>query len=114
MPQDLATFDVSANGADVVVSIAGEIDVVSAADFERVLVEHVDSPMRLTLDMSETTFMDSSGLKVVAATALARSSAGRLQVRGAPPQVRRLFDLTGVDRLVELVPTIDTPIPLDA
>ena len=60
-------------------------------------------PLRLVLDFSGVTFMDSSGIAVVM-RARQRMSAlgGTVKLRRAAPQVRKVLDAAGIGRLVEM------------
>ena len=60
-------------------------------------------PLRLVLNFSGVTFMDSSGIAVVM-RARQRMSAlgGTVKLRRAAPQVRKVLDTAGIGRLVEM------------
>ncbi len=85
-----------------VITIAGEVDASTSADLEtyldrvrRRLDEH------LVVDVSELTFLDSSGLAVLLAAAmLARVHGAGVHLAGVRPRVARLLQITGADRAV--------------
>lgn len=90
----------------VVVAVAGELDVATAAEFEATLLEQLaDGPVRL--DMRGLSFMDSSGIRVL--DAILRD----LPVIGSTllieptlqPPVRQVIELTG---MTDVLP-FDTP-----
>jgi anti-anti-sigma factor len=88
-----------ADDQGVVVTLAGELDLETAPELDRQLadidVAHVE---RLLIDLRGVTFMDSTGLKsIVAAQRLADGDGHRLVLRRGSRQVRRLFELTGLD-----------------
>ena len=92
------------NGATVI-SVRGEIDHHSA----RTIMENIDHiissalPMRLVLDLSSVTFMDSSGIAVLLrALRQMDQLGGNLRVVGIPPQPRRVLDAAGIGRLITL------------
>ena len=104
------TFGVrSARDADVhTISLAGELDLATAGEVQRELerVEATDA-RRIVLDLSELTFMDSTGVRlVVRANARSRDADGdgRLELVRGPHNVQRVFELCGV---VELLPFAD-------
>jgi anti-sigma B factor antagonist len=81
------------------IELNGEIDVdVSEALRARVL----DAVRRaagepVVVDMSQVTFIDSSGLSaLLAGLRLARNHGGTLSLVGVSPSVRRIFDVTGL------------------
>ena len=92
------------NGATVI-SVRGEVDHHSA----RTIMENIDHtissalPMRLVLDLSSVTFMDSSGIAVLLrALRQMDQLGGNLRVVGIPPQPRRVLDAAGIGRLITL------------
>ncbi|HIT24712.1 MAG TPA: STAS domain-containing protein [Candidatus Enterenecus avicola] len=92
------------NGA-IVISIRGEVDHHSA----RTIMENIDQtissqlPMKLVLDLSSVTFMDSSGIAVLLrALRQMNQLGGNLRVTGIPPQPRKVLDAAGIGRLITL------------
>ena len=60
-------------------------------------------PMRLVLDLSSVTFMDSSGIAVLLrALRQMDQLGGNLRVVGIPSQPRRVLDAAGIGRLITL------------
>lgn len=83
---------------DVVLTLEGELDLSSAPELSRELdaleAAHAN---RILIDLTDLTFMDSSGLTlVIKANQSAKLKGHRLSFRNASPQVRQLFELTGV------------------
>ncbi|MET0159957.1 MAG: STAS domain-containing protein [Acidimicrobiales bacterium] len=88
----------------VVVVTTEQIDRHTALDFRKELREGLrrceaalDPPPDLVVDLSQVTFLDSTGIRelIDAEQALARRG-GRLVVRGADGVVRRCLEVTGV------------------
>lgn len=87
-----------------IVHIAGEIDVTSAAVLRDALEALIaDGRRRLTLDLSDVTFLDSTGLGIVVGRLkrLARHG-GTMSVAASHERVRRVFTITGLDQLLEI------------
>ena len=58
-------------------------------------------PLQLTLDMEGVTFMDSSGIAVVMrCRQRMRELGGTVTLRHVSPQPRKVFDASGISRLV--------------
>jgi anti-sigma B factor antagonist len=94
-------FSVTRTGA-AAIALGGELDLAAAPALRREL-EAVGEVPRLVLDVSETTFVDSSVLReLLAANAAARERGGVLVLAGIPAPVRRLLELTGTLELFEL------------
>ena len=86
------------------VEASGEIDLYSAPALKRDISEAIDSgEKRIIVDLSGATFVDSTtiGLLVGAQKRL-KEQGGSLGVVCPEPGVRRLFDITGAERLFEL------------
>ena len=92
-------------GTTASVAITGELDIATLPEFEQV-VRSVRSPdmERLVVDLRQVTFMDSMGIEQLLRlhTELAEAGAELLVVRG-PHAVHRVFELTGLDRVLAIV-----------
>jgi anti-sigma B factor antagonist len=95
-------------GRVAVLALPVEIDVTNAGAIGADLLSALDQgAVLLVADMSKTTFCDSAGVSALVRTfrqAVAGSSALRLVV--GTPAVHRVLSLTGVDRLVEVFPSV--------
>jgi anti-sigma B factor antagonist len=76
---------------------AGELDMESANVLGALVDEYLDAGFpRLVLDLRAVTFMDSSGLHVLLeAQREARARGVELTLSPGPPNVQRIFDVTG-------------------
>jgi anti-anti-sigma factor len=97
-------FDVTVqrNGESITIAVSGELDL-ATVDRARHALDEVPPDASVVLDLSALTFIDSTGLGLIAAAA--KQTGGRLTVI---PNVRtrRLLDLTGMtDRLTLLDPS---------
>ncbi len=99
-------FDVRVTeaGDSTVVAFTGDLDVVAVPRANRTLEDAQSESATVVLDLRQLRFMDSSGLRVVLA-AQRRASDHRARLLVAPGEagVRRLFELSGVGALIELV-----------
>lgn len=90
------------------VTLNGELDLAAAPRLDEALSEAARGSVAVILDLSELTFMDSSGLHaIVTARARLAEAACRLVLFRGRRQVRRMFELTGVDRVLEFVSARD-------
>ena len=88
------------NGRSLRVSLAGEVDSITAPEFEREVqdLENVDD---VTLDLKDLAYTSSAGLRVL--LGLKRRLAGRpLKLENVGAEVREVFDLTGSSALLGL------------
>jgi len=84
-------------GRRAILAVGGEVDLATAPDLHSALDAALDSgATELWLDLSATTFMDSSGLHVIfQSQARAEALRRRLAIICPPGPVRRLFEVTG-------------------
>lgn len=89
--------------------VTGELDVVSGARLERLLLDIDDAGRIVLLDLAGVTFVDSTGLRsLLAASRRAQVDGRRLALANPSPVVRRLLDITATSDLFELVVDGDT------
>jgi anti-sigma B factor antagonist len=85
-----------------VIALYGEVDTANADEVaDAVRDELADRPVKL--DLSELSFMDSSGLRMLAELVRDASESAWLLTIGSdlPPMIRRLLEMTG---MLELLP----------
>jgi anti-anti-sigma factor len=93
------------SGGHMTVSLKGELDLSSVGKVEEEL-ERVekDGPSVLVLDLSQLSFLDSTGLRaVVTADERARSNGRRLVIIRGPDPVQRVFAITRLEERLEMV-----------
>jgi anti-sigma B factor antagonist len=99
------------DGRPLRATVTGEIDFAGAPAMQAQIAvacgrhdEH-----RLVLDMSAVQFMDSSGLRVVlhVQRELASEPGGGMVILGATEPVRRLLKLTGLERHLQVLDTLE-------
>jgi anti-sigma B factor antagonist len=90
------------------VTVAGEIDIATAAGLRERLSELAAGGRALVADLDQVRFIDSAGLAaLVGAANRAAAHGGSLHVVCARPRVRQLFRLTGLDRRLPSARTLD-------
>ncbi len=86
-----------------VVVVEGEIDVASAPALEKHL-EEVPASGDLTVDLRQVGFLDSTGIGVlVGAQQRRREQGGRVRLVIDTDRLRRLFEITGLTGVFEIV-----------
>ena len=88
----------------IVLAVHGDADLHGAEELESKLTEVIEEgPSAVVVDLSEVTFLDSMVLGVlVQGLKRLRARGGRLRVVVPRTEVRRIFELTHLDRLFEL------------
>lgn len=96
-------------GPATVLSLDGELDLVTAPLLRQKVVSAVSEGARLlVLDLSGLTHLDSTGLgQVVASLRRVRAHDGELAVVVPDPHVRRIFQICDLDRVLVLNQTVD-------
>lgn len=86
----------------VVLRLQGDLDVATAAELRRALAQALDgSPSSLVLDLSELSFVDSTGIgALVGGSRRAREVGCSFVVRSPVRAVKKALRLTGVDQLL--------------
>ena len=101
MPDDDLEIDVTENGGLSVVTVRGEIDIVSVTALAAAL-DSIEYNGRLVVDMSGVEFMDSTGLAAILRQSIARRDAGGwFYLRKVSEPVRRLLEFCCLEHLVE-------------
>lgn len=108
---DLRT-EVSEIAGWTVVSVYGEIDVATSPALREVLIGLVgDGSANLVLDLDNVDFLDSTGLgTIISALKRARTHGGDLRLVCTQGRITRLFEITGLDKAVPLLPTVDAAV----
>jgi len=92
-----------------VVTVHGEIDVHTGPELrDHLLSAFTQGEDTLVVDLSQVTFLDSSGLGVlVSAHKRARATAGELRIAACRPPVATIFQITALDRAFCIYPTVE-------
>lgn len=99
------TIDIKSAGGHVVAVLYGEIDHHNAQEIRTQLDNYIITvqPPELTIDFSNITFMDSSGIGLIMGRSrLMREWGGNLEIRNPQPYIRRVMKLAGMERIVKI------------
>jgi anti-sigma B factor antagonist len=105
VPDQGLSVETEERGSVYRVALRGELDVSTAPRFNAVLSDpRIRRCHTLLIDLSELTFMDSTGLSAVLVGEMhARTSGQRFAIVQGPRHVQELFRLTGVDHFLDVV-----------
>jgi anti-sigma B factor antagonist len=92
-----------------VIAVTGEIDLFTAPEFKQRMAALIDAGRsRLVVDLSETTFIDSSSLGVlIGAHRRLKLRGGALMVVSDNEAITKTFKITGLDGVFTLASSID-------
>ena len=90
--------------------LPAEIDVTNSDQVGAELMQALDgSAVMLVVDMTETVFCDSSGIQILLRAHRQATAAGtELRLATSNPAVRRVLELTGTDRVIDMYPDLST------
>jgi anti-sigma B factor antagonist len=105
---DPITTSVAHRERITVVSVGGEIDLSTAAAFEAAITAAVEGDLPgLVIELTGVTFMASVGLRILVATHGKVSKSTQVAVVANSPAASRPIQLTGLDEVISLYPTLD-------
>jgi anti-sigma B factor antagonist len=111
----LLNFDLQSEttGDNVLVTVRGDFDVqVAARATDELTAIEAGEPGSLVIDMRDVSFMDSSGMGVVAGAHARATAAGRrFAVVGPPAGVRHAFGISGLDEVLLIVDEVEQVYP---
>ncbi len=95
-------------GSQTVIKLPVEIDVGNADQVSSELLRILDEgAVTLVVDMTATVFCDSAGIRtLVHAHHRAAATGARLRVAVSGGAVRRVLELTGIDRVIDTYPDL--------
>jgi len=91
------------NSDNVVVAVVGDIDLATADQFEAALVEaFTEFSGQVVLDLAGVSFMDSQAITTLLRVHTRYDDPPRLMIRSLQPSPKRVFELTGLDRILRI------------
>jgi anti-sigma B factor antagonist len=114
-----AEFEISDRKVDDdrhIVSVTGEIDLFTAPEFKQRMSAPIDEGRsNLIVDLTHTTFIDSSSLGVlIGAHRRLKLRGGSLVVVCDDEAIAKTFKITGLDGVFTLAPTVEAALADDA
>jgi anti-sigma B factor antagonist len=109
MPPEFAVTEQPVDAERHVVAVRGEIDLFTAPELKQVLAEAIESGRtRIVVDLTETTFLDSTALGVlIGAVKRLRSRDGALAIVNVDENIAKTFEITGLDQIFTILATRD-------
>jgi anti-sigma B factor antagonist len=99
-----------------IVSVVGEVDLFTAPEFKERMSRPIDEGRSsLVVDLSRTTFIDSSSLGVlIGAHRRLRSRGGAVVVVCDNETIAKTFKITGLDAVLTVAPSLEAALEDDA
>jgi anti-sigma B factor antagonist len=90
-----------------VIAIEGELDLARAPGLKWALIDSLEAGhYQLVVDLSMTTFMDSTALGVLVSVNRSLEDRARLAIACAHPNLLKIFELSGMDGAFAIFPTL--------
>ena len=107
MPPEFALTEDPLDADRHVVAVRGEIDLFTAPELKSALSEAIESGhMRIVVDLTDTTFLDSTALGVlIGAVKRLRSRDGALVIVNVDQNIAKTFEITGLDQIFTILST---------
>ena len=109
MPPEFAVTEEPIDAERHVVAVRGEIDLFTAPELKQVLAEAIEGGRtRIVVDLTETTFLDSTALGVlIGAVKRLRSRDGALAIVNVDENIAKTFEITGLDQIFTILSSRD-------
>jgi anti-anti-sigma factor len=107
--EELLETDIKSVGIHALVALAGEVDISTVGHlYEQLAALQREGVQHVALNMAEVTFVDSTGLSVmVTLHKRMESMDGELIIFSPSAQLRRLFQIAGLDDYLNIRPRMD-------
>ena len=106
MPQ--AAKDITEIEDKLVVKLAGDVDLEHCVNVRALLLDAVARGKDLLVDLSEVTYLDSSGIANLIETLQAAGRNGTaFKLFSASPQIWRVLELARLDKVFTILPDLD-------
>jgi anti-anti-sigma factor len=99
-------FHVEKRGSAVVISVAGDVDVLTSDSFRETIERAEGDAPRVVISLLECPYLDSTGLTVLVASQ--RRLGSRLAVVVAPDgNVRKIVEIASLAQFIHIVPSLE-------
>ena len=89
------TIEIKKNADETVLRIVGRLDTITAPDLDKTINEDLGDTKNLVLDIKDTEYISSAGLRVLLAAQKKMSKLGSMKIINTCESVMEVFELTG-------------------
>ena len=94
-------------GEHAILTVGGEVDIATVDSFRQALLDAQKRSRRVVVDVSGVTFMDSAGVNALVGAYHRVAADEELRLVGLRPNVRRVFEITGLLEVFKVDPSDD-------
>lgn len=96
-------------GDHLLVKLHGDVDLEHSVAVRKLLLNAVAKGRDLMIDLSDVTYLDSSGIaSMIEAMHVARKNGAAFTLFSASDQVRRVFEMARLDKVFPLLPNLES------
>ena len=89
------------NNKELVLLLEGELNSVTAPEFEAVIKNDLDNVEKLVIDCDKLSYLSSAGLRVLLVAQKIMSKNGKMTIRKVNKDVMEIFALTGFSAVLD-------------
>lgn len=89
-------------GSRLTVALDGRLDTITSQQLEKELRTAVNGVEELVFDFEKLSYITSAGLRVLASAQKVMNRQGRMVICNMQPDVREVFDVTGLSDIMEI------------
>ena len=90
------------NNKELTLSLEGELNSVTAADFESVIKNDLGNVESLIIDLAKLSYLSSAGLRVLLVAQKIMTKNGKMVIRHVNEDVMDIFSLTGFSAVLDI------------
>lgn len=90
------------NNKELTLSLEGELNSVTAADFESVIKNDLGNVESLIIDLAKLSYLSSAGLRVLLVAQKIMNKNGKMIIRKVNKDVMEIFELTGFSAVLDI------------
>jgi HptB-dependent secretion and biofilm anti anti-sigma factor len=90
-----------------IIKVSGSVDLYTVLELEDVIKTENNQYSQFILDLSETTFIDSSGLGFLIKLSRSQNSTLKVKIAAVNDSIKHLFNIKGVDGLFQRYSTVE-------
>ena len=92
----------NAAGSNLNVSLEGRLDTTTAPQLEEELKSSLDGVTDLVIDIKDTQYISSAGLRVLLSAQKIMNKQGKMVVKNPSEEVKEIFDVTGFSDILTI------------
>ncbi len=92
----------NASGSNLTVSLEGRLDTTTAPQLEEELKSSLDGVTDLVIDIKDTQYISSAGLRVLLSAQKTMNKQGKMVVKNPSEEVKEIFDVTGFSDILTI------------